>query len=68
MNAATVTASAVHAHGAVVDLEGDPREPWIPPPIWLDQVLTSTGDRLNGTLLPGWRTKITASVAHLNMH
>ena len=37
------------------------------PPFWLDQVLTSTDDRLNGTLLPGWRTKITASVAHLSM-
>ena len=37
------------------------------PPFWLDQVLTSTDDRLNGALLPGWRTKITASVAHLSM-
>ena len=37
------------------------------PPFWLDQVLTSTDDRLNGTLLPGWRTKITAAVAHLSM-
>ena len=38
-----------------------------PSPFWLDHVLTSTDDRLNGTLLPGWRTKITASVPHLSM-
>ena len=35
------------------------------PPFWLDLVLRDTGDRLNGTLLLGWRAKKASSVAHL---
>ena len=30
--------------------------------------ITSSDDRLNGALLPGWRTKITVSVAHLSIY
>ena len=37
------------------------------PPFGLDQVLTSTDDRLSGAVLSGWKTKRTGSVAHLSM-
>ena len=36
------------------------------PPFGLDQSLLSTDDRLNGTLLSGWRTKKTVAGAHLS--
>ena len=47
----------------VADLEGDLREPQIPP-------LTgpSSDDRLNGALLPGWKTKKTAQLKCLSIN
>ena len=37
------------------------------PPFGLHLVLRGTGDKLNGTPLSGYRTKKTASMAHLSM-
>ena len=49
-----------HARQAVADLEGDPRVPWIPPRRSID-------DR-NPPPWPGWRTRKTASVAHVSIN
>ena len=38
------------------------------PSFGLDLVLRSTDDKLNGTPLSSYRTKRTATVAHLSMH